>query len=180
MTNKKGTIEFRLAKIDDLHLLEFWDEQPHVIACDPDDDWNWSIELQRFPAWRVQLVAELDGTPIGFVQIIDPTEEETHYWGKVPKNLRAIDIWIGEKKYLGKGYGTIMMNMALDRCFSESKVTAILIDPLETNTAAIRFYKRMGFHYIETRDFEGSTCVVMGLNRKDWKTRNNHDVRNDI
>jgi aminoglycoside 6'-N-acetyltransferase len=33
---------------------------------------------------------------IGFVQIIDPAREESHYWGDAPGGLRAIDIWIGE------------------------------------------------------------------------------------
>lgn len=41
------------------------------------------------------------------LQIIDPYEEETHYWGPIKKNKRAIDIWIGEEKNLNKGYGTI-------------------------------------------------------------------------
>ena len=51
------------------------------------------------------------------IQIIDPALEESHYWGDVPENLRAIDIWIGEETDLGKGYGTQMMQLALARCF---------------------------------------------------------------
>lgn len=160
-------ITFRTAAIDDLPLLRYWDEQPHVIDCDP-DDWGWGDDLLHFPDWREQLIAELDGRPIGFVQIIDPAKEETHYWGEVPDNLRAIDIWIGEKTDLGKGYGTIMMNLAIGRCFTDEKVTAILIDPLETNTAAIRFYERIGFQFVETRDFDGSICSVMRLEKKKW------------
>jgi aminoglycoside 6'-N-acetyltransferase len=90
----------------DLALLRHWDEQPHVIAAAPNDDWGWEIELNRSPDWREQLIAELDGRPIGFVQIIDPAREESHYWGEAPGGLRAIDIWIGEADELGKGYGT--------------------------------------------------------------------------
>jgi hypothetical protein len=77
-------------------LLRHWDEQPHVIASDPNDDWQWETELGKSPGWREQLIAQLDGRPIGFVQIIDPACEESHYWGEVPHGLRAIDIWIGE------------------------------------------------------------------------------------
>ena len=43
------------------------------------------------------------------MQIIDPLAEPTHYWGEVEPNLRALDIWIGEKDALGRGYGTAMM-----------------------------------------------------------------------
>ena len=47
--------------------------------CDPDDEWNWEAELNRNPEWREQLVAESNGEPIGFIQIIDPFSEETFY-----------------------------------------------------------------------------------------------------
>ncbi|MEO9966918.1 MAG: GNAT family N-acetyltransferase [Reichenbachiella sp.] len=165
MSKLTPSIILRQATIDDLPLVKLWDEQPHVIASDPDDDWDWELELLHFPEWREQLIAELDGRPIGFVQIIDPAEEESHYWGEVPDNLRAIDIWIGAADDLNQGFGTIMMRKAIDRCFTNKKVTAILIDPLETNTAAIRFYTRLGFQFVETRTFDGSVCSVMRLDR---------------
>jgi aminoglycoside 6'-N-acetyltransferase len=138
-------IILRHATIDDLTLLERWDTQQHVIDSDPDDDWDWSNELKRFPEWREQLIAELNGRPIGFVQIIDPAKEESHYWGDTEDHLRAIDIWIGESVDLGKGYGTVIMNLAIKRCFENIDVSAIVIDPLETNANAIRFYERIGF-----------------------------------
>lgn len=162
-------IDFRRATIADLALLLHWDKQPHVIASDPDDDWQWEIELQRFPSWREQLIAELNGRPIGMVQIIDPAEEETNYWGAIATDLRAIDIWIGEAEDLGKGYGTVMMQLALERCFATSEVKAVLIDPLASNTRAIRFYERLGFQFIENRLFENTACKVYQMTRKHWK-----------
>ncbi len=102
-------IELRKATANDLDLLRYWDTKQHVIDCDPDDDWDWENELNHEPPWREQLVAQLDGEPIGFLQIIDPYEEESHYWGEVDKHKRAIDIWIGEESNLNKGYGTEMM-----------------------------------------------------------------------
>lgn len=164
-------IKLRPAKISDLKLLEHWDKQQHVIDCDPTDDWNWAYELPRDPEWRDQLVAELNGRPIGFIQIIDPFEEETHYWQNAEPNLRAIDIWIGEEEDLNKGYGTIMMNLALDLCFANDGVNAVLIDPLENNKKAHRFYERMGFEFIEKRDFYGSDCFVYQFTRKTWKQK---------
>lgn len=158
-------IELRLATIRDLDLLLYWDTKQHVIDSDPDDEWNWEKELQYEPAWREQLVAELDGQPIGLIQIIDPYEEETHYWGKVEQDLRAIDIWIGEETNLNKGYGTEMMKLAIARCFSNPKVSKVLIDPLKTNTKAHRFYERLGFKFVEERVFEETACFVYELCR---------------
>jgi len=162
-------IQLRPATIADLELLRFWDTQPHVIASDPDDDWDWEKELQRDPKWRQQLVAELDGQPIGFIQIIDPYHEETQYWGRIEQNKRAIDIWIGEAINLNQGYGTQMMQQAIAICFSEAQVNSILIDPLKINTKAHRFYKRLGFVFLEDRLFNGVACYVFELKRGEWE-----------
>jgi len=172
MKTQKANITLRPATPDDLAILRHWDEQPHTVASDPNDDWEWEKELPRRPPWREQLMAELDGRPLGFVQIIDPAEEETHYWGDVPPNLRAIDIWIGEAEDLGRGYGTVMMTQAIERCFADPQVSEILIDPLETNTRAHRFYERMGFEFVENRTFdENDYCRVYHLTRDRWQVR---------
>lgn len=166
-------IKLRPATINDLALLQHWDTQQHVIDSDPDDDWQWEVELKRNPEWREQLVAELEGEAIGFIQIIDPYHEETHYWGKVAKHKKAIDIWIGEAKNLNKGYGSEMMQLAIERCFKDSYITGILIDPLKTNTKAHRFYERLGFEFVEEREFNGTTCFVYELRRETFLQKRN-------
>jgi hypothetical protein len=65
-------MSLRPAAPADLALLRRWDEQPHVMASDPNDDWGWEVELGRSLDWREQLIAEVDGRPVGFIQIIDP------------------------------------------------------------------------------------------------------------
>ncbi|WP_445638425.1 Acetyltransferase [Nostoc sp. DSM 114161] len=161
-------INLRPATSADLDLLRYWDEKPHVISSDPNDDWHWQVELERTPDWREQLIAEIDDRPIGFIQIIDPAREESKYWGDVTEDIRAIDIWIGEETDLGKGYGTKMMQLAITRCFADSSVTAILIDPLASNTRAHRFYERLGFQFIEHRRFGDDECFVYRLSRANW------------
>lgn len=163
-----ANVQLRRAGPDDLALLRRWDEQPHVVASDPNDDWGWEEELSRDPPWREQMIAEVDGRPVGFVQIIDPAEEETHYWGDVPAGLRAIDIWIGEEGDLNRGYGTRMMELAIARCFEDPQVSAILIDPLASNVAARRFYERLGFRFVERRRFGEDDCAVYRLERSDF------------
>ena len=143
-------IKLRPATIKDLELLKFWDKQQHVIDCDPDEDWDWEKELARKPAWREQLVAELNDDPIGFVQIIDPYK-------------RAIDIWIGEERNLNKGYGTAIMKLAIELCFSQTEVDGILIDPLKSNTKAHKFYEKIGFEFVEERVFNDTVCYVYEL-----------------
>jgi aminoglycoside 6'-N-acetyltransferase len=164
-------IQLRNATITDLPILRYWDQQPHVVASDPNDDWNWGVELQRTPTWREQLIAELNGKPIGFIQIIDPFNEETNYWGDISPNLRAIDIWIGDRENLRRGYGSIMMALALERCFADPSVSAVMIDPLEANVSVRKFYEKFGFKFIENRIFGEDRCRVYRLDRDDWIVR---------
>ncbi|WP_421792828.1 GNAT family N-acetyltransferase [Hyphobacterium sp.] len=170
----------RKATLDDVALLEAWDEKPHVKWCtgfDPDkplpedekEDWAKLVNLDV--DWFEVLIGEVDGRAIGVVQIIDPHLEETHYWGECEPHQRAIDIWIGEEADLGCGYGTRMMEQAIARCFAAPEVTNILIDPLLKNEKAIRFYRRLGFADVGERWFDDDLCWVMELRRGVWEKR---------
>jgi aminoglycoside 6'-N-acetyltransferase len=165
-------ITLRPAVPADAALLRAWDRKPHVIAAtgadaDPEatSDWNWDDELARDVPWRRLLIGEDDGRPVGMMQVIDPQTEETHYWGDAGPGLRAIDIWIGEESDLSRGYGAQMMRLAIADCFSAPGVMAILIDPLISNTAAHRFYERLGFRRVGRRMFGQDDCAVYRLER---------------
>lgn len=230
----------RPATLDDVTMLQKWDEMEHVKDCcgendNDDDDWDWDYEIRRDVLWRHQLVAEIfirDGTngqngqflqrkPIGVVQVIDPVLEETQYWiqgrrddtdvwdpdheidvrsdqpedhrraetfpdqnfdftSMAPTEHRAIDIWIGEEDYLGKGYGTEMMQLTLDHyCFGgydsegrsdgSSNVTTVWVDPLADNVAAHRFYQRIGFRPLGMWWFGPDRTLVHKLDRTTWE-----------
>jgi aminoglycoside 6'-N-acetyltransferase len=61
-----------------------------------------------------------------------------------------------------------MMQWAIVFCFAVPAVDAILIDPLASNTRAIRFYQRLGFRPVEERRFGDDLCLVHRLDRSDW------------
>lgn len=165
----------RAATLNDVELFDRWDQMPHVKAATSNDaskafDADWEEELSPREDGTEFLIAEVDDVPIGAMQIINPATEVSHYWGAVASNLRAIDIWIGEESYIGRGFGTHMMNFAIERCFSSSEVVAILIDPLANNVRSHRFYERLGFEFQERRQFdEDSDCFVYRLDRKTWQ-----------
>jgi aminoglycoside 6'-N-acetyltransferase len=164
-------MRLRPATPSDLALLRHWGAKPHVVAATGGDaDWGWEVELPRRPDWREFLIAEIEARPVGFIQIIDPAREESHYWGEIEQDLRAIDIWIGEEADLGRGYGTRMMQLALERCFADAAVKAVLIDPLVSNARAHRFYERIGFVRVDRRLFDSDDCYVYRLERKAWQT----------
>lgn len=163
-------VTLRHATAADVGILQHWDRQPHVIAALGDDAGiDWADELTRESDAQQTLIAELDGRPIGLVQLIDPAREETHYWGDVAPDLRAVDIWIGEAADLGHGHGTAMMDLALARCFATPDVTAVIIDPLADNVASHRFYRRLGFVEVGRRVFGTDECLVHRLDRATWE-----------
>jgi aminoglycoside 6'-N-acetyltransferase len=163
-------VRLRPATTGDIPLLRRWDAEPDVAAAGGEDDnYDWDYEIPRIVSWREFLVAEADGRPIGMVAIIDPAEEEWHYWGEIEPDLRALDIWIGEADARGAGHGTAMMRQAIDRCFATPAVKAVLIDPLARNTAARRFYERLGFRALGPRRFGADDCIVYRLERAEWE-----------
>lgn len=163
-------VRLRPARTDDIPLLKRWDEKPHVIAAGGGDDWyDWDAEIPRDADWGELLIAEEAGRPVGVMEIVDPAKEPSHYWGDIEDNMRALDIWIGEESDLGRGLGTQMMHAAFERCFADRQVTAIVIDPLESNIRARRFYERLGFESVERRCFGEDECIVYRLTRADYE-----------
>jgi len=158
----------REARLSDLETLEWWHLQSHIVDAGQGKDYKWERELQRKPDWRQQYIAELDGQPIGFVQVYDPYEEDTGRWENMSRKLRAIELWIGEKNNLNKGYGTQIMQQIIAITFSDPDVHALLVDPLMTNKQAQRFYARLGFKFTETKKIYGESCYILKLRRDQY------------
>ncbi|GAB08803.1 hypothetical protein GOARA_021_00400 [Gordonia araii NBRC 100433] len=175
----RNDVVLRPARVEDVPQLRAWDREPHVIACTTDDPAattafdgiDWVDEIESASDVSYHLIAEVGGRPIGAMQVIDPQREPTHYWGDVGPNLRAVDIWIGETDALNHGYGTQMMTQVIDEAFADPAIEAIIIDPLNSNTDAHRFYQRLGFRPVGRQVFDGDDCLVHRLDRDDWASR---------
>jgi aminoglycoside 6'-N-acetyltransferase len=172
-------VTLRRATTADARWLDLWDTDADVIACSTDDpdatiafeNTEWAEELAAQDEYSQWFIGELDGRPIGAMQICDPHLETSHYWGEIAPNLRAIDIWIGGPADRGKGHGGEMMRLALDKCFADPRVTGIVIDPLASNERAHGFYRRLGFKPVGRRRFGRDDCLVHELTRSDWLAR---------
>jgi aminoglycoside 6'-N-acetyltransferase len=174
-----ASLRLRVATLADVPTLERWDRMPHVISGVTDDpaavtafegiDWREEIEASSDDSFYLIAETVHDARPIGAMQVADPAREPTHYWGEVEADLRVIDIWIGEPDALNAGWGTKMMRQVIAACFAEPNVDALLIDPLTSNTAAHRFYQRLGFVVEGRRVFhEEDDCLVHRLTRATW------------
>lgn len=174
----RPVLVLRAATPADIPVLARWDRDSTVIAATSDDpdatiafgeenDWIQNIDLYQRDIWEYW-IAEVDGRPIGAMQLCDPHLEPTRYWGDIGPNLRALDIWIGEPEARGQGHGRMMMRLALACCFENPSVDAVLVDPLASNARAHRFFQRLGFEPVERRMFGEDDTLVHRLSREGW------------
>jgi aminoglycoside 6'-N-acetyltransferase len=154
--------------VEDVAWLVRWDDDPDVAAAigGRGADWyDWPAELVRDVRWRELLIAEEDGRPIGFLQLVDAGEEESQYWGDVEPGTWALDIWIGSPHDRGRGLGAAAMKLALHRIFDQHGAEVVVIDPAVDNRRAIAFYEQLGFERVGTREFGDDECLVMRMTR---------------
>jgi aminoglycoside 6'-N-acetyltransferase len=152
--------------IDDVAWIARWDDDPDVGAAlgGPGADWyDWPAELVRDVPWRELLIIEEEGRPIGFLQLADASEEETHYWGDIEPGTWSLDIWIGSPRDRGRGLGRKAMTEALGRAFDHHGARSVVIDPAVGNRRAIAFYEQLGFERVGVRRFDHDECLVMRM-----------------
>jgi RimJ/RimL family protein N-acetyltransferase len=61
------------------------------------------------------------------------------------KGSGIVGIFIGDRRYLGKGYGTDALNALVDFGFGELRLERIELEVFDYNTRAIRSYQKAGF-----------------------------------
>ena len=159
-------INFRTAHIGDAALLSSWDETPHMKVINSHSDWwNWPEELSHPGDWREMLIAELNGVPFGFLQLMNAGHDPHNYWPDLDASHMAIDLWIGPENYLSRGLGCQILRYAISRCFADKSIHTIWIDPQQHNHRAIRFYQKHGFIPVELRPDGQETIHIHKLER---------------
>lgn len=117
-----------------------------MFDCKKDFDWAEirDEEPQFFsnrPGYSKYLLIEYDSQIIG-------TISHTYNDGKIPN--MELDMWLRSVKYLGKGIGTKVIKILVDRLVEDKGITTFIIRPWTKNPRAIKAYKKCGFVAIET------------------------------
>ena len=89
-------------------------------------------------------IINYDNKDIGLVQIYK-------YDGNII-NAFEYDLFIGEIDYLGKGVGTIIVNLINEKIFNEYMANSIILRPFKRNIRACNCYKNSGFRIIREYD----------------------------
>ena len=88
-----------------------------------------------------------------------------------------VGIGLGEREYLGKGFGTDAMRILLRYAFEELNLHRLSLSVFEYNPRAIRSYEKVGFivegsaRQFLNRDGQRYDMIFMGILREEWEKR---------
>ena len=138
-------MKIREFKLEDLNILRVWLEQDYIQKFwgDP-QDWINEISENISADWVKYFIVEYD-TPIGFLQYYETDIAPQGDWADEPIGTVGIDYLIGDKEYLGKGYGSKIVRLLVDLIKSKSEYDYIVADPIIENLSSIKVLENNGF-----------------------------------
>lgn len=175
--NQTTPITFLPLQQEHLQLLHTWLNEPHVQQWWGDNS-HRIISLENIRAKlspRIQgqekihsFIAYLKNQPFGYIQVYDarafPREgyhlQQLDTYLHTITKLAAVDLYIGDSLFLGKGYGTHMLNTFLEQHVAPY-YTACIADPDIINTASIKCFKKCGFIHIHTLHLKDEKVAIM-------------------
>jgi RimJ/RimL family protein N-acetyltransferase len=167
----------RAVEREDLSRFVIWLNDPEVLAglslflpLSMGEEEQWFQNMLKAPASEHPLVIEIsegdEWVPVGncgFHQI---------EW----KNRSGeLGIFIGEKRYWNKGYGTEVMKLLLRHGFNTLNLHRIFLRVFSNNLRAVRSYEKAGFVHegcmrlAEYRDGRYVDVLLMSVLRSEWK-----------
>ena len=160
---------------EDLPLFARWLNDPEVrywlsMADGPDltleSEEEWYEEMRADPATVVWCIETEEGKPIGNLGL--HAIDEAH-------GRATLGIFIGEKTYWSRGYGTEAIRSLLGFAFGEMGLRRIALGTDEDNARGIRCYEKCGFvreglqRAFRLRGGEPVNGVVMAVLREEWE-----------
>jgi aminoglycoside 6'-N-acetyltransferase len=82
---------------------------------------------------------------------------------ELPESCAAIDWYIGELEFIGRGIGPRALELFLDT-YVFPNFDTVFVDPDTANTSAIRAYEKIGFTTISKTDDEKVTLMLKTKN----------------
>ena len=99
-----------------------------------------------------------EDVPIGYIQLYDAYRfPRSKPLSGLPTNLGAIDFYIAEEEYLGRGLGEVVLKLFIDQ-FNEFQ--HLFVDPSSQNFAAVATYTKAGFKQLDQQQSKGELWMV--------------------
>ncbi len=183
------TISFKPLHESHFPLLLKWLEAAHVkVWWDQDVTYTMDLVREKYSSRITSLGTKSDNciqgfiihnkqNPVGYIQIYNAYDfpRSKPLFG-LPANLGAFDIFIGEKAFLGQGFGSkaILEFFKLHgNCYSH-----IFADPDSNNIAAVKCYEKAGFKKLsEQEDTKEVWMILNNLEHCYLEENENPEVR---
>lgn len=168
-------IGFKYLSDSDFNLLLTWLQAPHVKKW-WDQEVNYTLDLvkEKYSSYirgykKVggkskpihAFVIHSDEHPIGYIQYYNAYDFpiDNRQLNTLPKSLAAIDLFIGDKDYLGKGVGQKALELFLEN-YVFAEFDYAIVDPDSNNLVAISTYKKVGFRAYDDQIDQSMYLVI--------------------
>ncbi|MEK7571879.1 MAG: GNAT family N-acetyltransferase [Patescibacteria group bacterium] len=171
-------ISFRRVQMEDLPLLHRWLNEPHVHAWyDKDEEQTFDhVSKEYLPKITGEeptkgYIVLYDTYPVAYIQSYRAGDwpEFSHITGYGASDA-GVDLFVGDPKLMGKGFGTMMIKKFLQEIiFVDPGIKKCFIDPEPNNKRAIRAYEKAGFRYVKTVQMpdEPDPSYFMEINKEE-------------
>jgi aminoglycoside 6'-N-acetyltransferase len=154
-------ISFSSLKSSHFPLLLKWLETSHVKKWWPEEFiWTLALVENKYQPYiqgynlvdgkkkvLKAYIISYDEQPIGYIQLYNAHDfSRKKKLDNLPGSLGAIDFYLGEEAYLGKGLGVEILNLFLSDYVTEYEY--VFVDPDINNTVAIKTYEKTGFERV--------------------------------
>jgi diamine N-acetyltransferase len=170
-------IRFRAVERDDIPLFVDWLNDPEILQglllylpLSQEDEATWYENMMKRPLDEHPMVIEIheasDWLPIGNCGFINID------WRN---RSGEVGIFIGEKSFWNKGYGTDAIRLLLKHGFMTLNLNRVALDVYATNERAIRCYEKAGFVHEGCKrkaifkDGDYIDLMQMSVLREEWE-----------
>jgi aminoglycoside 6'-N-acetyltransferase len=134
----------------DRALFDAWLAGPHVAGWwgDAEAEWalieeDWASARTGRPVTDMRIVTH-GGRPFAYVQDWDVRDHDAPQYADLPEGSRAIDTFLGDPAYLGRGHAPAYLRARADALL-EAGAPCVAVDPDPGNARALAAYARAGF-----------------------------------
>jgi RimJ/RimL family protein N-acetyltransferase len=116
------------------------------------EEWLKEVSCEDF-AFVHHFIVTDNSKPIGFCQYYEYSQSGEDWHGTADiKDTYSIDYLIGEKEYLGKGFGTQLLRLLTEKIFEETNAVKIIVKPEKENAASRNTLLLAGYFYNAEND----------------------------
>jgi RimJ/RimL family protein N-acetyltransferase len=153
---------------DDFEMIINWRKQEFVSkwwneAGEEEQDWIEELSDHLDTDMGKQFIASFDGTPFGFIQYYFCDKVEDGWWEGYPEGFLGLDLFIGEKTFLGKGHAISLLKSFIQEVIAPLKPTKLIVDPEPKNSKAIAIFLKAGFTIEEEIKTPDGDALLMSI-----------------